>query len=116
VKRMAVVASLALGLLAPPPAGSETRYTCGDGTVRHVRFSTHEERPVYLVTVQLDDLIYTGRFSVDGSFDPAHLVPNDMVFICANDRQLVVDRLDGTDYRGTMIRAERIKDGAGETE
>ncbi len=117
--RLAIVL-LAAGLVIPPAANAQTLFSCGQGSVRRVQSITeesagravgleprsdHDLRRSYLVVVQLNDLVYTGRSSADvaWNFDPTSLVIGQEVSVCANDTLMVLDRQDGTDYRARVV-------------
>ena len=128
---LVIAGSLAVALMLATPAGAQTLYTCGAGTVRAVEAVAgneitpvvreiadqsqegsivteivFERKPIaYLVTVQLRDNVYTARAAagVPWNFDPTSLAVDDAVLVCANDRQMVIDRLDGTDYRASIV-------------
>jgi hypothetical protein len=113
-------------------AAAQTLYTCGEGTVRRVETvvqiaearpgagavpalwppqqalaeSVHDKRTEYLVTVRLGRVDYTARSSADvtWNFDPRGLAMNERIHVCANDARVVLDRLDGSDFRATVVR------------
>jgi hypothetical protein len=62
----------------------------------------------FLVTVELNGTVYTGRAKADAAenFDPATLATSEMIAACINDTQMVLDRLDGTDFRARVVRVE----------
>ena len=124
----------ALGLAGS--ADAQTLYTCGEGIVRSIQTSAEtivrapalvkpdphgepqlvvdlpreETRHVYLVTVELFKVLYTGRASSDQSWnlDPAQLPRNEVISMCANGEQIVLDRQDGTDFRARVVRVRYL--------
>ena len=136
-----VVSMLAI---AAPLWAADTPYVCGTGTLRDVEaitetIATRRETRVrvtktrkgdiveriesspgerreksYLVTVEIDDMVYTGRSSGDlpWNFNPTRLVVNDAIGVCVNGSQLILKRPDGKNYKLQIVRAVRtIKDG-----
>jgi hypothetical protein len=127
--------------LSVRPAGAQTLYTCGDGSIRSVRVITEmvalppvvvtidplgerqqlverppdEPRQAVLVTVQLFNTLYTGEaFTADPeNFDPTRIDENETVSICVNRDRMILDRSDGTDFRANIVRMERIKQPTG---
>ena len=130
MKRLAIALILAAGLAFASRADAQTLYTCGDGTVRNVQtvtetVVTHTQEEygnladdesvtvgetkvtAYVVTVQLHGTVYEARSSAAApwNLDPTALTTGEAILVCANDRQIVLDRLDGTDFRATIVRA-----------
>jgi hypothetical protein len=127
--------------LSVRPAGAQTLYTCGDGSIRTVRMITEmvaqppvvvtidplgerqqlverppdEPRQAVLVTVQLFNTLYTGEaFTTDhGNFDPTRIDESETISICVNRDRMILDRSDGTDFRANILRIERIKQPTG---
>jgi hypothetical protein len=64
---------------------------------------------IFLVTVQLDDGLYTGRASeaTQENPDPARLAVDGRVSVCVNKTQMILDSLDGKDYRAKLVRKVR---------
>ena len=63
----------------------------------------------YLVTVRLNDMLYTGESSGDGfwTFNPGTLVVNDGIYVCVAKDRLRITRPDGGDYSAKIVRAVR---------
>ena len=63
----------------------------------------------YLITVRLNDTVYTGEASGDGfwTFNPTTLVVNDTVHACVVKDRLHITRPDGKDYSTKVVRAIR---------
>jgi len=63
----------------------------------------------YLVTVRLDDTVYTAESSGDAfwNFNPARLVINDEIHACVAKDRLRLTRPDGKDYSTKIVRAIR---------
>ena len=63
----------------------------------------------YLVTVRLNDMLYTGESSGDGfwTFNPGTLVVNDGIYVCVAKDRLRITRPDGKDYSAKIVRAVR---------
>ena len=63
----------------------------------------------YLVTVRLNDLLYTGESSGNAfwDFDPTRLVINDPIEACVYKDRLHLRRPDGKDYKTKIVRAVR---------
>ena len=63
----------------------------------------------YLVTVRLDDMVYTAESSGDAfwSFNPTTLVINDTIHACVVKNRLRLTRPDGKDYSTKIVRAIR---------
>jgi hypothetical protein len=127
--------------LSVRPAGAQTLYTCGDGSIRGVRMITEmvaqppvvvtidplgerqqlverppdEPRQAVLVTVQLFNTLYTGEaFTADPeNFDPTRIDESETISICVNRDRMILDRRDGTDFRANIVRIERIKQPTG---
>lgn len=74
-------------------------------------FTTPAERQTrtYLVTVRLNDLVYTGQSSGDEfwDFDPTRLVINDPVEACVSKGTLRLRRPDGKQYKTKIVRVVR---------
>jgi hypothetical protein len=74
-------------------------------------FSTPTERQTktYLVTVRLNDLVYTGQASGNEfwNFDPTRLVINDPINVCVSKDTLRLRRPDGKDYKTKIVRVIR---------
>ena len=118
------------------PVDAQSLYTCGDGTVRGVQTITEmiaqrpvvstidpwgepqqlverppdEPRQAFVVTVRLFNAIYTGEaFAGDSeNFDPMRLHDGEAISACVNGQQMILDRGDGTDFRATLIRSQRV--------
>jgi hypothetical protein len=131
------IASLIVALLASSRAGAQDRYVCGDGTIERVVAisqtasdssslatlravepagpkTTASSTTAYVVAVRLGDRVYVSQSpaGAPGNFDPASLTARERVAACASDHRLVIDRLDGTDYRAAVIRVDRGTDAA----
>jgi hypothetical protein len=124
MNRFALAGCLAAAvILAPLPAGAQTFYVCGMGTVRHVeavrdtvprqsgadigdrgigpsgsvlrvKTSSSDIRAKgYLVAIQLDDVVYTGRFAHDGQrLDPIRFDINGSIPTCIDETELIFGR------------------------
>ena len=86
-----------------------SRYSCGTGRIRNVQ-SVAEPVPAghqyFLITVQFNGMYYVIRASADVSWnlDPMTLRLDESPSVCVNTVDMVLDRLDGTDFRGRVIR------------
>ena len=129
---------LGAALLSPARAAAETA-TCGMATLQDVEvvaqlvplptittardrhgkpgvddwfwYTTPRERlsKRYLVTVRLDDVVYTGESPGDAfwNFNPTTLVINDSIHACVTKDRLRLTRPDGKDYSTKIVRAVR---------
>ena len=74
-------------------------------------FTTPAERQTrtYLVTVRLNDMVYTDQSSGNEfwNFDPTQLVINDPIDACVSGRSLRLRRPDGKDYKTKIVRVIR---------
>jgi hypothetical protein len=74
-------------------------------------YTTPAERQTktYLVTVRLNDLVYTGQGSGNWfwDFDPTRLVINDPIDACVSKDTLRLRRPDGKDYKTKIVRVVR---------
>ena len=74
-------------------------------------YTTPAERltKTYLVTVRLNDLVYTGQSSGNEfwNFDPTRLVINDPIDACVSKGTLRLRRPDGKDYKTKIVRVVR---------
>jgi hypothetical protein len=63
----------------------------------------------YLITIEFDDVTYTGESSANApwDFNPTRLVINDDVDVCIDRNRLVVQRPDGKSYKATIVHAVR---------
>ena len=63
----------------------------------------------YLVTVRLNDLLYTGESSGNAfwDFNPTRLVINDPIEACVDKDRLLLRRPDGKDYKTKIVRTVR---------
>jgi hypothetical protein len=63
----------------------------------------------YLVTVRLNDIVYTAESSGDGfwTFNPRTLVVNDGIHVCVVKNRLRITRPDGKDYTAKIVRDVR---------
>jgi hypothetical protein len=70
----------------------------------------------YLVTVLLNDLVYTGESPGDEfwHFNPTRFVINDPIDACVREDRLILKRPDGKDYRSKIVRVTRDSRGASE--
>jgi hypothetical protein len=128
----------ALILSSPSLAGAQASYVCGMGTVRGVqtvtdpdakrtspgvaerrmmRFdggtlpgSRSDRQGSYLVAIQLDDVVYTGRSSRirAGMADRIRPVINRKIPTCIDEGELVFGRSDARSTRTTIVRAIRV--------
>lgn len=108
--RIAIAAGVAAALLLPSSTDAQTLYTCGQATVREVKKVDYE----YQVRVELADAVYVGRSAGDApwNFDPTQLAIGQPIAACASGEQMVLDRLDGTDYRAKIVAVTRSGSGA----
>jgi len=106
-----------------------SRYSCGTGRIRNVQSigepvpATWRQRPTesavavlrsesepghqyFLITVQFNGMHYVIRASADVSWnlDPMTFRLDESTGVCVNTGDMVLDRLDGTDFRGRVIR------------
>ena len=74
-------------------------------------YTTPAERQTktYLVTVRLNDVVYTGESSGNEfwHFDPTRLVINDPIDACVSDGRLRLRRPDGKEYKTKIVRVVR---------
>jgi hypothetical protein len=74
-------------------------------------YTTPAERQTktYLVTVRLNNLVYTGQSSGNEfwNFDPTRLVINDPIEACISGRSLRLRRPDGKEYKTKIVRVIR---------
>jgi hypothetical protein len=108
MKSFVIVLTLAAALAGPARAEAQTLYTCGDGTIRDVQAISEDSETTpaeYVVTVELNGTIYTGSALVDvpWNLDPVQFMADEAVMVCANNKEMVIDRLDGTDYRAKIL-------------
>lgn len=138
MKKVMMMMVLGATLMAPASAAAEVA-TCGMAMLQDVETLTelvpqatittardrHRKRGVherfeyttpgarlntrYLVTVRLDDMVYTGESSgnVFWNFNPATLVINDPIHACITKDRLRLTRPDGKDYSTRIVRAVR---------
>jgi hypothetical protein len=131
---------LAIALSVPAVAGAETS-ACGMATLEDVdvattlvplgTVTTGRNKPgkpgvqdwhaytspesrvskSYLVTVRMNDMVYTGESSGDGfwAFNPGTLVVNEAIHVCVVKGRLHITRPDGKDYSAKIVRAVRDK-------
>jgi len=73
-----------------------------DSTPREAR------KKKYVVEVQLEDVVYTAESAGNfWNYDPTRLVINDPVGVCVVDKQIILKRPDGKDYKAKITRAVR---------
>jgi hypothetical protein len=135
VKRLAILIYVATHLLSASVVDADPLYTCGEGTVRRVQSfiqtirdetqqgiqpysrwaldTSGDAATSFLVTVELKDRAYVAQSSADSrwNFDPRRLLIGQAIAVCTNSSQIVLDRLDGTDYRAKVVRIEPIAGG-----
>ena len=74
-------------------------------------YTTPAERQTktYLVTVRLNDVVYTGESSGNEfwQFDPTRLVINNPIDACVSDGRLRLRRPDGKEYKTKIVRVVR---------
>jgi hypothetical protein len=70
---------------------------------------TERQSKTYLVTVRLNDLVYTGQSSGNWfwDFDPTQLVVNDPIDACVSKGTLRLRRPDGKDYKTKIVHVVR---------
>jgi hypothetical protein len=70
---------------------------------------TERQTKTYLVTVRLNDLVYTGQSSGNWfwDFDPTQLVINDPIGACISKGTLRLRRPDGKDYKTKIVHVVR---------
>lgn len=113
------------------PASAQPAWVCGSGTVHSIEaideavtretiatqrgsdgrletFVTRtdtQHRRSYVLAVQLGDVLYTSESGDDpfGTFNPLRIVAGERIQVCASARQMIVDGLDGTDYRAPVV-------------
>jgi len=63
----------------------------------------------YIVTVRLDDRLYTGESAGNAfwDFNPTRLVINDEIHACVDKKSLRLARPDGKDYKTSIVRVVR---------
>jgi hypothetical protein len=81
------------------------------GEREQIALTTPAERQdkKYVVTVRLDDMVYTGESSANWfwDFNPTRFVINDLIQICVSKNRLRLRRPDGKDYETKIIRVAR---------
>jgi hypothetical protein len=81
------------------------------GEREQVAITTPAERQdkKYVVTVRLDDMVYTGESSANWfwDFNPTRFVINDSVQACVSNDRLRLRRPDGKDYETKIVRVAR---------
>ena len=81
------------------------------GEREQVAISTPAERQEkkYVVTVRLDDMVYTGESSANWpwDFNPTRFVINDSAQACVSKDRLRLRRPDGKDYETKIVRVAR---------
>lgn len=87
----------------------EKRKKSGEREVRVYTTPAERQNKRYLVTVRLDDLLYTGESSGNmfWDFDPTRLVINDPVDACVYKDRLILKRPDGKEYKTKVVRTVR---------
>lgn len=70
---------------------------------------TERQTKTYLVTVRLNDLVYTGQSSGNWfwDFDPTQLVIHDSIEACVSKGTLRLRRPDGKNYKTKIVRVVR---------
>ena len=142
MKRLALM--LSIMTIAAPLSAGDTPSICGTGVLRdveaitetiatrretrvrvtktrkgdiveHIESSPGERREKsYLVTVEVSDMVYTGRSAGDApwNFNPTRLIVNDEIGVCVYGSRLILKRPDGKNYKLQIVRAVRtVKDG-----
>jgi hypothetical protein len=134
---VAIVLLLIVLLLGAGRVDAQLAYACGTGTVDRATTVTESGRvpnlsaaeeavqpeapsaitarstPTHhVVAVRFGDRLYIARAAVHlpWNFDPTTLEPHEPIAVCASHRDLVLDRLDGTDFRASVIRIERVSE------
>lgn len=81
----------------------------GEGQVDAYTTPSERQTKTYLVTVRLNDLVYTAESSGNEfwNFDPTRLVINDPIAACVSKDTLRLRRPDGMDYKTKIIRVVR---------
>jgi hypothetical protein len=81
----------------------------GEGQVDAYTTPAERQTKTYLVTVRLNDLVYTGQSSGNEfwNFDPTRLVINDPIAVCVSKNTLRLRRPDGKDYKTKIARVVR---------
>jgi hypothetical protein len=81
----------------------------GERDVTVVTTPTERQTKGYLVTVRLNDLVYTGQSSSNWpwSYDPTRLVINDPINVCVSKDTLRLRKPDGKDYKTKIVRIVR---------
>jgi hypothetical protein len=121
------------------PASAQSTWVCGSGTVHSIEaideaviretIGTHRDsdgavervvtrtdtqhRRSYVLAVQLGDVLYTSESTGDpaGTLDPLRIVAGEPIQVCVSARQMIVDALDGTDYRAPLVRRATAPEG-----
>lgn len=81
----------------------------GKRTTDGYTYSGEQTQEIYVLTVAVDDMIYTAE-SVKNLFfgyNPTDLVVNDPVELCVEKNKLVLTRPDGKKYKTRIVRSER---------
>lgn len=83
----------------------------GERDVNVLTTPSERQTKTYMVTVRLNDLVYTGRSSSNGfwSYDPTRLVINDPIQVCVSKDTLRLRKPDGKDYKTKIVRI--VRDG-----
>lgn len=88
-----------------PPNGKKP----GERVVDAYTTPAERQTKTYLVTVRLNDLVYTGQSSGNDfwNFDPTRLVINDPIDACVSKGTLRLRRPDGKDYKTKIVHVVR---------
>ena len=87
----------------------ERRKPNGDREWITVSPSATRQKTIYRVTVALGEMIYTAESNGDlWGYNPAKLVVNDPIDVCAEGRRLIITRSDGKQYKPAIIRTARL--------
>ncbi len=80
-----------------------------DRNVNAMTTPSERQTKSYLVTVRLNDVVYTGQSSANWfwNYAPTRLVINDPVEICVAKNTLRLRRPDGKDYKTKIVRVVR---------
>ncbi len=83
--------------------------TSGERAVDVYTTPAERQTKAYVVTVRLNDVVYTGESSGNEfwHFDPTRLVINDPIDACVSDGRLRLRRPDGKEYKTKIVRVVR---------
>ena len=90
----------------PVPAAWRQRPTESADAGGAVRLDSERSHQYFVVTIQFNSMYYVIRAAVDVSWnlDPMTFRLDESTGVCVSAAEMVLDRFDGTDFRGRVIR------------